>query len=90
MCTRNSVNINTGIVLRLRVCLIPCFCRATELDLRGYWREKSHYYYGMAWVMHSARNRTKLLQYLDMKATKFRLKYYAIGITSHVLIYLFV
>ena len=23
---------------RSRVCLIPWFCRATELDLRGYWR----------------------------------------------------
>ena len=29
---------------RLRVCLIPWFCRATKLDLRGYWRKRSHYY----------------------------------------------
>ena len=31
--------------LRLRVCLIPLFCRATELDLRGYWCIRSQYYY---------------------------------------------
>ena len=30
---------------RLRVCLIPWLCRATELDLRGYCRKRSHYYY---------------------------------------------
>ena len=30
---------------RLRVCLIPWFCRATELDLRGYWRKRNNYYY---------------------------------------------
>ena len=36
---------DSRIVLRLRVCLIPWFCRATELDLRRYWRKRSHYYY---------------------------------------------
>ena len=30
--------------LRLRYCLITWFCRATELDLRRYWRTISYYY----------------------------------------------
>ena len=30
---------------RLRVGLIPWFCRATEINLRGYWRKRSHHYY---------------------------------------------
>ena len=30
---------------RLRVCLIPWFCRTSDLELRGYWCKRSHYYY---------------------------------------------
>ena len=42
----NSSSIDDScIVLRLRVHLIRWFCRATELDLQGYWRIRSHYYY---------------------------------------------
>ena len=36
---------DSSIVLRLRVCLIAWICRATELDLRGYWRKRSRYYF---------------------------------------------
>ena len=40
---RRGVN-SCRFVLRLRVCVIPWFCRATDLDLREYWRKRSHYF----------------------------------------------
>ena len=44
---------DSNIVLWLWVCLIPWFCRATELELRGYWRKRTHYFIiitAMYWI----------------------------------------
>ena len=45
LASKQPTYLNSRTVLRLCNCLTPWFCRATELDLRGYWRIRSHYYY---------------------------------------------